>query len=95
MVVGLFIAPMMLPKIVIERIMYTFGIASEEVSARHEYLDEKMAQYSELSAEQKAMAASQLGMGESVDMGSAMDTSTGARLDSMKQVFEDFVKEPT
>ncbi len=38
MIIGLIAAPFILPQIVVERIMYTFGIASEEVTTRHEFI---------------------------------------------------------
>ncbi len=88
-VVGLIFAPIMLPKIVIDRTLYTFGIASEEVTSQQKYIDEKMKQYMALSEQQKKQASKYVeGMGINVD------SSTAARLNSMKNVIRDFPKRP-
>ena len=99
MIVGIVVAPYMLPKIVVERIMYTFGIASEEVTSRHKNIDKNMVQYQKLSSRQKAMAASQLGiegMGgmDGLGLGLDVDSSTGARFETMNEILNDFPNHP-
>ncbi|MFC1608483.1 O-antigen ligase family protein, partial [Candidatus Latescibacterota bacterium] len=88
MAVGMMVAPMVLPEIVVERIMYTFGIAGEDVTARHEQLDKRMEQYMALSQAQKEMVLQQTGLDVNVD------SSTAMRLKMMENVMRDFPKRP-
>ena len=77
LVVGLIVAPMALPDIVVERIMYTFGVANTEVTARHKMLDKRMAQFMALSEEQRNLIIKKTGIMPNVD------SSTAVRLDSI------------